>query len=102
MFELKQAIADVPDFPRPGILFRDISPLLRDHFDTAIRALDALLTKAEKAIWEGARALREFTFTNLQKHTNTKNKKAVASAIEKAKRQGLLRHEGKNYVVVPE
>jgi adenine phosphoribosyltransferase len=47
MFELKQAIADVPDFPRPGILFRDISPLLRDHFDTTIRALDALLTDAE-------------------------------------------------------
>jgi adenine phosphoribosyltransferase len=47
MFELKQAITDVPDFPRPGILFRDISPLLRDHFDTTIRALDALLTDAE-------------------------------------------------------
>jgi adenine phosphoribosyltransferase len=47
MFELKQAIADVPDFPRPGILFRDISPLLRDHFDAAIRALDALLTDTE-------------------------------------------------------
>src|SRR5439155_21475427 len=47
MFELKQAIADIPDFPRPGILFRDISPLLRDHFDAAIDALDALLTEAE-------------------------------------------------------
>jgi adenine phosphoribosyltransferase len=47
MFELKQAIADIPDFPRPGILFRDISPLLRDHFDAAIHALDALLTEAE-------------------------------------------------------
>src|ERR1700682_3665474 len=47
MFDLKQAIADVPDFPRPGILFRDISPLLRDHFDAAIRALDALLTDTE-------------------------------------------------------
>ncbi len=47
MFELKQAIADVADFPRPGILFRDISPLLRDHFDATIGALDALLTEAE-------------------------------------------------------
>jgi adenine phosphoribosyltransferase len=47
MFELKQAIAAVPDFPRPGILFRDISPLLRNHFDAAIRAMDALLTDAE-------------------------------------------------------
>src|SRR5579863_478530 len=47
MFELKQAIADVADFPRPGILFRDISPLLRDHFGATVRALDALLTEAE-------------------------------------------------------
>src|SRR5260370_3159834 len=47
MFELQQAIANIPDFPRPGILFRDISPLLRDHFDATIRALDALLTDAE-------------------------------------------------------
>lgn len=47
MFELKQAITDVPDFPRPGILFRDISPLLRDHFDATIQALDALLTDEE-------------------------------------------------------
>ena len=47
MFELKQAITSVPDFPRPGILFRDISPLLRHHFDAAIRAMDALLTDAE-------------------------------------------------------
>jgi adenine phosphoribosyltransferase len=47
MFELKQAIADVPDFPRPGILFRDVSPLLRDHFDATVQALDALLTNEE-------------------------------------------------------
>jgi adenine phosphoribosyltransferase len=47
MFDLKQAIADVPDFPRPGILFRDISPLLRDHFDATVGALDALLSEAE-------------------------------------------------------
>jgi len=47
MPDLKQAIRDVPDFPRPGILFRDIAPLLRDHFDDTIHALDALLTEEE-------------------------------------------------------
>jgi adenine phosphoribosyltransferase len=50
MFDLKQAIADVADFPRPGILFRDISPLLRDHFEATVGALDALLTDEE---WRG-------------------------------------------------
>ncbi len=54
MLELKQAIADVSDFPRPGILFRDISPLLRDHFDATVQALDALLTEEE---WRGIDAL---------------------------------------------
>jgi adenine phosphoribosyltransferase len=47
MSELKRAIRDVPDFPKPGILFRDIAPLLRDHFDATIEALDALLTDQE-------------------------------------------------------
>jgi adenine phosphoribosyltransferase len=47
MPDLKQAIRDVPDFPRPGILFRDIAPLLRDHFDATIHALDALLSNDE-------------------------------------------------------
>jgi adenine phosphoribosyltransferase len=28
--ELRELIRDVPDFPKPGILFRDITPLLQD------------------------------------------------------------------------
>jgi adenine phosphoribosyltransferase len=45
--DLKQAIRSVPDYPRPGILFRDITPLLRDHFDATVRALDLLLADEE-------------------------------------------------------
>ena len=38
---LRQLVHDVPDFPQPGILFRDITPLLGDG--TALRtAVDAL------------------------------------------------------------
>ena len=51
---LKAAIVDVPDFPRPGILFRDIAPLLRTHFAATIDALDSLLTEAE---WRSIDAL---------------------------------------------
>ena len=47
MLDLKRAIADVPDFPRPGILFRDVSPLLRENFEATIQSLDALLTEAQ-------------------------------------------------------
>lgn len=38
---LKQHIRDVPDFPKPGILFRDITPLLASHeaFDESIEKL---------------------------------------------------------------
>ena len=52
--DLKRLVSDVQDFPKPGILFRDISPLLREHFDAAVRALDSLLTEAE---WNDVDAL---------------------------------------------
>ena len=47
MTDLRDHIRDVPDFPSPGILFRDIAPLLRDHFVATIDALSALLTAEE-------------------------------------------------------
>jgi adenine phosphoribosyltransferase len=31
LLDLKQFIRDVPDFPQPGVLFRDITPLLADR-----------------------------------------------------------------------
>lgn len=39
--QLKQFIRDIPDFPKPGILFRDITPLLADEsaLSEAITAL---------------------------------------------------------------
>jgi adenine phosphoribosyltransferase len=43
MLELKRHVVDVPDFPRPGILFRDITPLLRHKFQQTIEALERLL-----------------------------------------------------------
>jgi adenine phosphoribosyltransferase len=44
---LKGHIADVPDFPRPGILFRDITPLLRTQFEATLEAIDALVSREE-------------------------------------------------------
>ncbi|OUT61617.1 MAG: adenine phosphoribosyltransferase [Rhodopirellula sp. TMED11] len=41
--ELKDFIRDIPDFPKPGILYRDIAPLLRspEAFAEAIRQMCA-------------------------------------------------------------
>lgn len=39
--QLRRHIRDVPDFPKPGVLFRDVTPLLLDHaaLEAAIEAL---------------------------------------------------------------
>ena len=41
--DLKRYIRDIPDFPKPGILFRDITPLLADAaaFRESVRRLAA-------------------------------------------------------------
>jgi adenine phosphoribosyltransferase len=41
MEQLRSLIRDVPDFPQPGILFRDVTPLLRDPAGLA-RVVDVL------------------------------------------------------------
>ena len=51
--DLKNFLADVPDFPKKGILFRDISPLL--HAPEAFKAAILGLTKAVRE--SGAQAL---------------------------------------------
>ena len=63
---LKDYIRDIPDFPTPGILFRDITPLLKDtrafrstidmfaerytdaHLDAALEHLDAMTEMARR------------------------------------------------------
>lgn len=47
MQALKDLVAEVPDFPKPGILFRDISPLLRLRFRETMSAVDALFSERE-------------------------------------------------------
>ena len=46
MNTLRSFIRDVPDFPQPGIVFRDITPLLRDHFGATVDALGEVLPAA--------------------------------------------------------
>ncbi len=46
-FDPAQHVAAVPDFPKPGILFRDVSPLLRSHFQETIDAMSELFSRQE-------------------------------------------------------
>jgi adenine phosphoribosyltransferase len=43
MEHLKQFVRDVPDFPKKGIMFKDISPLLENHFSETIVGLHELV-----------------------------------------------------------
>lgn len=47
--DLRQYVRAIPDFPRPGILFRDITPLLLDSaaLDAAVTALGELVSPAQ-------------------------------------------------------
>ena len=54
MHPLRQFIRDVPDFPQPGILFRDIAPLLRTQLAPTIDALADLL---DRDAWNGIGAI---------------------------------------------
>ena len=44
---LAQHLDSVPNFPKAGIVFSDISPLLKNHFVETIEAMSALFSKEE-------------------------------------------------------
>lgn len=46
-FAYEHLIATTPDWPAPGVLFRDISPLLRERFNETVTAMAALFTNDE-------------------------------------------------------
>lgn len=47
MINFKDYIDDIPDFPQPGIIFRDIAPLLAQKFPETIEAMLGLFSDAE-------------------------------------------------------
>ena len=52
MTDLRRFIRDVPDFPRPGIVFKDITPLLAspDALREAVRALAARMERPDAVV----------------------------------------------------
>jgi len=61
--DLKEYIRDIPDFPQPGILFRDITPMLRSPqaFGECIRRMAAFFTQQRVDVVVAAEA-RGFIF----------------------------------------
>ena len=60
---LKSIIRDIPDFPKPGIIFKDITPLLSDHlaFRKVILDISARFADSDIDLILGAEA-RGFIF----------------------------------------
>ncbi len=84
MLDLKNAVRDVADFPHPGIMFRDITPLLREHFAATIQALDALLSEPEWAEIDALAAIESRGFIL-----------GAALALRRGKGFVLVRKQGK-------
>src|SRR5262245_8286300 len=84
MHALARHVVDVPDFPKPGILFRDITPLLRDHFAEAVAALESLFTEAEWAAADAVAGVESRGFI-------------LAAALAERRRKGFvpIRKKGK-------
>ncbi|MCP9914881.1 adenine phosphoribosyltransferase [Cyanobium sp. ATX 6F1] len=47
--DLRQLVRDIPDFPKPGILFRDLTPLMRDPegWQEVVRQLGAICERLQ-------------------------------------------------------
>jgi len=84
MHPLSRHVIDVPDFPKPGILFRDIRPLLRSHFVAAVDALDGLFNATEWAATEAVAGVESRGFI-------------LAAALAERHRKGFvpIRKKGK-------
>lgn len=84
MKSLQDFIRTVPDFPRNGVVFRDISPLLRHHFCDSINAMAELYTSRE---WDNIDVIAGIESRGL----------IFASALAHQKQKGLvlIRKQGK-------
>jgi len=84
LIDLKQFIVDIADFPKPGIVFRDISPLLRHHFAAVVEAMSSLVSTAEWAQVDALAGVESRGFV-LAAALATKHNKGLVMARKKGK-----------------
>jgi len=84
---LERYIRSIPDFPKPGIVFRDITPLLADPqgLDASLSALTALTSELTPDIVIGAEA-RGFLFGPALAHR-------LGAGFALARKPGALPHK---------
>ena len=70
--DLRQWIRDIPDFPKPGILFYDITTLLRDPVGLG-EALDGLDTPTLRGLWRSAPYLHDGSAPTLRSVLTERN-----------------------------
>src|SRR6187200_936538 len=58
VLDLKQFVRDIPDFPKPGIVFKDITPVLAapEALDAAVRGLAEFARPLDVELVVGAEA----------------------------------------------
>lgn len=79
--DLKSFIRDIPNFPQPGILFRDIQPLLQDQeaFFDAVYRMGELVDMEKVDYFVGVEA-RGFIFASALAAQNLKGFKMIRKA----------------------
>lgn len=84
MHPLARLVIEVPDFPKPGILFRDITPMLRSHFSAVADAIEALFSAADWAATDAVAGVESRGFI-------------LAAALAERRRKGFvpIRKKGK-------
>jgi len=81
------------------VLLEDDEETLRFEVCRKEAALQAVLTKVEKGIWESATKLNRFSFNELVTEAKTNNRKAVSATLRKAEAHVFLKRVGELYEI---
>ena len=81
--QLERLIRVVPDFPKPGIVFKDITPLLRDPagLSLAVEYLTQPFRSQRVVLWTSMFTISSFIISFAQDEMN-KRRKPIPSKVD--------------------
>ena len=62
MNKLEDYLVSIPDFPKPGVVFRDITSILQDKYGLQLAIKEILKLLAETSIWSRLRNPADFSW----------------------------------------